>query len=57
MHSTFDIIDNPDIVIPIKIENNMHGINVLLRPGAKEFIKEISKFFEVVIFTASISEV
>jgi RNA polymerase II subunit A small phosphatase-like protein len=50
-------MEKPDIVIPIDIDNEIHGINILVRPGTKEFLKEVSKFFEIVIFTASISEV
>jgi RNA polymerase II subunit A small phosphatase-like protein len=27
-----------------------------VRPGCKQFIKEVAKYFEVVIFTASLSK-
>lgn len=29
----------------------------LTRPGAKDFLREMSKFFEVVIFTAAMQDV
>ena len=57
MHSSFDYVENPDIIIPIIIEEVTYEIYVLVRPGTKEFISELSKFYEIVIFTASISEV
>jgi len=50
-------VENPDIIIPIIIEEVPYEIYVLVRPGTKEFILELSKFYEIVIFTASISEV
>ena len=34
----------------------MYNIFVLVRPDAEEFIKEVGKLFEVIIFTASISK-
>lgn len=57
VHSSFDPIDNPDVTIPIKIENSEFNINVLIRPHAFEFIEEISKYYEIVIFTASMPNV
>ena len=57
VHSSFEFVENPDIIIPIIIEDKTYEIYVQVRPGIKEFITELSKFYELVIFTASISEV
>ena len=57
VHSTFDYIDNPDLVIPIVIDDMKHYIYVLIRPGTYELIEELSAFYEIVIFTASMSKV
>ena len=57
VHSQFGPFEIPsDVVINIEIENELHDIHVLVRPGVNEFLENISKKFEVVIFTASISK-
>ena len=40
----------------IELENQKREIHVLIRPGVKEFLERISKRFEIVIFTASLSK-
>lgn len=57
MHSTFDYIDNPDLIINMEVDEIVYEIFVLVRPGCFEFIEELSKYFEIVIFTASLSKV
>ena len=44
------------MVIQIEQENNIHDIHVLVRPHVEEFLQRMSKKFELVIFTASISK-
>ena len=57
VHSQFGPFDVPsDVVIKIEIENEIHDIHVLVRPGVKEFLEKLSKRFEIIIFTASISK-
>ena len=57
VHSQFGPFHIPsDVVINIEIENEIHDIHVLVRPGVQEFLDKISKIFEIVIFTASISK-
>ena len=46
-----------DIILKIELENRIHDIHVLKRPGAEEFIDRMSKHYELVIFTASLSKV
>ena len=55
VHSSFTPFENNDIVLNVDFDGIMYNIYVLVRPGAKSFIKNISKYFEVVIFTASLS--
>jgi Dullard-like phosphatase family protein len=45
-----------DIVLKLELESDPYDIHVLIRPGAKEFIRKMNKFFEIVIFTASVSK-
>ena len=57
VHSQFGPFNTPsDVVINIEIENELHDIHVLVRPGVKEFLEKMSKKFEIIIFTASISK-
>ena len=57
VHSFFDV--NPprkaEISFEILLENKNTQIYTLIRPGAIEFIEKMSEFFEIVIFTASLS--
>ena len=56
VHSSFDPFPTNDIVLNINFDGIFYKIYVLVRPGAEEFIKNISKYFELVVFTASISK-
>ena len=56
VHSSFVPFEKNDITLNVDFESVMYNIYVLVRPGAEEFIKKVSKYFEVVIFTASISK-
>ena len=55
VHSSFTPFEKNDIVLNVDFDGIMYNIYVLVRPGAKNFIKNISQYFEVVIFTASMS--
>ena len=57
VHSQFQPFDTPaDIILKIELENEIHDIHVMVRPGVKEFLKKMGEIFEVVIFTASVSK-
>jgi RNA polymerase II subunit A small phosphatase-like protein len=56
VHSSFKPPPNPNIIIPIDIEGRICNIFILVRPHAVEFINEMSKYFELAIFTASLSK-
>ena len=57
VHSQFMTFSAPsDVIIKIEIENEVHDIHVMVRPGVKEFLEKMDKFFEIVIFTASVSK-
>ncbi len=57
VHSSFEVVDNPDYIVNIKNEEDHLNIYVLMRPHMKEFLEVMSKYYEVVIFTASMSDV
>ena len=62
VHSSFrPIIYNgitypPDIFLTINFHNKYHNIYVLKRPYVDEFIKEMNKIYNIIIFTASVKE-
>lgn len=58
VHSGFTLnaYREPDIVLNVDIEGKKHDIFVLVRPGAEEFLINMSKMYEIVIFTASMSK-
>ena len=56
VHSSPSPFDKNDMVLEVEFDGILYNIYVLIRPGAENFIKKMSKFFEVVIFTASISK-
>ena len=56
MHSSFKPPKHADIVLPVDIEGRVCNVYVLVRPGCKQFLSEMAKCYEVVIFTASLSK-
>jgi len=55
VHSSFQPV-NCSFSVPIVLENVQHEVYVLKRPFVDEFLAECAKTFELVIFTASLSE-
>lgn len=56
VHSSFKPIPNPDFIVPVEIEDVVHKVYVLKRPGVDKFLEEMGKIFEVIVFTASLSK-
>ena len=56
VHSSFTPFEKNDIVLNVDFEGVIYNIYVLVRPDAELFIKTVAKFYELVIFTASISK-
>lgn len=58
VHSTFQPTPNADLVVPVHLgEGIFQPIYVCKRPGVDEFLHQVTQLFEVVIFTASLSNV
>lgn len=55
VHSSFKFVRQCDFVIPVEIENQIHNVYVIKRPGVDKFLKRVGEIFEVVVFTASVS--
>ena len=56
VHSSFSHNDQADIILPIDIEGRSCNIYIQVRQNCCEFIEEVGNYFEVVIFTASLSK-
>ena len=56
VHSQFEPFDRPsDITLRLNLDNEIHDIFILVRPGVNQFLENMGKIFELVIFTASLS--
>ncbi|GME98000.1 unnamed protein product [Ambrosiozyma monospora] len=55
VHSSFKYVRHSDFVIPVEIENQLHNVYVIKRPGVDEFLQKCGELFEVVVFTASVA--
>ncbi|KAG3232982.1 hypothetical protein PI124_g21940 [Phytophthora idaei] len=56
VHSSFRPTPNPDLIIPVNIDGTIHHVYVCKRPGAEEFLIEMAKYYEIVVYTASLSK-
>jgi len=56
LHSSFKPIPNPDFIIPVEIEEQVHKVYVLKRPGVDQFLQRLGPLFEIVVFTASLAK-
>lgn len=56
MHSQFKPVEGADIILPVEIEGQICQIYIQVRPGVSEFLKRMSKLYELVVFTASLSK-
>lgn len=56
VHSSFKPVPNADFIIPVEIDNQVHQVYVLKRPGVDQFMKSMGDKFEVVVFTASLAK-
>ena len=56
VHSSFIPFEENDIILQVEFDNVLYNIYVLVRPKALQFLINMSKYFEIVIFTASLSK-
>uniref|UniRef100_A0A5S6QDY0 protein-serine/threonine phosphatase n=1 Tax=Trichuris muris TaxID=70415 RepID=A0A5S6QDY0_TRIMR len=56
VHSSFKPVKNPDFIIPVEIDGVVHQVYVLKRPYVDEFLRQISDYFECILFTASLAK-
>jgi len=56
VHSSFKPITDADFTIDIELDGMTHKVYVRKRPGVDEFMIDVGKKWEVVIFTASLAK-
>merc|ERR1712130_40085 len=56
VHSSFKPIPDADFRIEIELEQTIHRVYVRKRPFVDEFLKDVGKKWEVVVFTASLAK-
>jgi len=56
VHSSFRAVPGADFVIPVQIEDVVHFVYVAKRPGVDDFLVEMAKHYEIVIYTASLNK-
>mmetsp|Transcript_2076 Transcript_2076/g.4273 ORF Transcript_2076/g.4273 Transcript_2076/m.4273 type:complete len:556 (-) Transcript_2076:134-1801(-) len=56
VHSSFRAVPGADFVIPVQIEDVVHFVYVAKRPGVDEFLAEMAKYYEIVVYTASLNK-
>lgn len=56
VHSAFKEPEQFDIKLPVAIEEREFIVYVQIRPGCFQFLQEMSKHYEVIIYTASLSK-
>ena len=55
VHSSFKYLRSADFVLPVDIDDQIHNVYVIKRPGVDEFLRRVGELYEVVVFTASVS--
>lgn len=54
VHSSFQPVQDYHYLIPVEIDGTVYNVYVYRRPHAVEFIKHLSKMYEIVVYTASL---
>ncbi|ODN73172.1 hypothetical protein, variant [Cryptococcus amylolentus CBS 6039] len=56
LHSSFKQLPAADYIVPVEIESQVHNVYVIKRPGVDRFLTEMARYYEIVVFTASLSK-
>eukprot|EP01039_Chlorochromonas_danica_P008579 gene8579-9452_t len=56
VHSSFQPMDRASFMINIVIDGIAHNIYVMKRPGVDQFIQRLAQFYEIIVYTASLSK-
>lgn len=56
VHSSLREEESAHMVIPVNIDNAIHNVFVIKRPGVDMFLKRMGEFYEIIVYTASLSK-
>ncbi|KAJ6454359.1 NIF-domain-containing protein [Mycena sanguinolenta] len=56
IHSSFKSFAQPDFILPVEIDSQWHRFHVLKRPGVENFLQKMGEIYEVVVWTAALSQ-
>lgn len=56
VHSSLREEESAHMVIPVNIDNAIHNVFVIKRPGVDMFLKRMGEKYEIIIYTASLSK-
>ncbi len=56
VHSSFNEVEECDLVLPVEIDDSVCEVFVLKRPGVDLFLQEMAKHYELMIYTASLQK-
>ena len=56
VHSSLREEPSAHLVIPVNIDNAIHNVFVIKRPGVDDFLKRMGEMYEIIIYTASLSK-
>ncbi|EEH60526.1 uncharacterized protein MICPUCDRAFT_6488, partial [Micromonas pusilla CCMP1545] len=56
VHSSFKPVTGADYIVPVEIDGSNTDVYVLKRPWVDYFMEEMGKYYEIVVFTASLSK-
>lgn len=48
-------MENPDVLLEVDFDGKMTKVYIMIRPGCHEFLRNMMHYYEVCIFTASVS--
>lgn len=56
VHSSLREEESAHMVIPVNIDNAIHNVFVIKRPGVDMFLKRMGEKYEIIVYTASLSK-
>jgi RNA polymerase II subunit A small phosphatase-like protein len=56
VHSSFRAVPSADFILPVQVDSVLHSVYVAKRPGVDEFLRDMARHFEIVVYTASLNK-